>query len=171
VNDTSEPQRKRSPYRLTLTLTFKEEISKGKDSSPSNEPDNTVPATSNLNGNNDNSTQADPFAGALRFPSEELGEDAYPGSEEENEPDPNDVWEVISGPLPKAARIEAQKLGDLVVRESERIARKFKKSRREVVFAAGLGIRPARKSNPCNMFRKWYAHQNPRKKEESEWFF
>jgi hypothetical protein len=48
-----------------------------------------------------------------------------------------DTQEVVPGPLSKEARGEAQKLGNLVVEESERIAHKFKKSRREIMLTAG----------------------------------
>jgi hypothetical protein len=80
--------------------------------------------------------------------------------------DADDEWEVISGPLSKEARAEAQQLGALVAEMAEKIARKYKKSRREVVLAAGLGVRAARSRNPYNMFRKWYAHHHS--KGESE---
>ena len=78
----------------------------------------------------------------------------------------DDNWEVISGPLSKEARTEAQQLGVLVAELAEKIARKYKKSRREVVLAAGLGVRAARTRNPHNMFRRWYAHHHSRGESE-----
>jgi hypothetical protein len=57
--------------------------------------------------------------------------------------------------------LEAQKLASIVAEEAERIARKYKKSVREIMLAAGLGIRVARSKNPFNMFKKWYAHHYP----------
>ena len=70
-------------------------------------------------------------------------------------------WQLVSGPLSKEARMEAQMLGAHVVEEAERVARKFRKSRREILIAAGLTSRAARTRNPCNMFKRWYAHNNP----------
>ena len=80
----------------------------------------------------------------------------------DDEEDPCGAWEIISGPLSSAARLEAQQLGSLVSEFAEKIARKYKKSRREVMLAAGLGVRAARARNPYNMFKKWYAHHHSR---------
>ena len=85
---------------------------------------------------------------------------------EHDEDESNDKWEVISGPLSKEAHAEAQQLGALVAEMAEKIARKYKKSRREVVLAAGLSVRAARTRNPHNMFRKWYAHHHSRGESE-----
>jgi hypothetical protein len=74
-----------------------------------------------------------------------------------------DNVELTPGPLSKDARQEAQELGNLVVKESERIAAKYKKSRREIMLAAGLTTRESRAPNHFNMFRKWYAHHHPMK--------
>ena len=135
------------------------------------EPSDLAPAGSNLNGAN-TLTDPDPFAGAIRFPSEEPDNNA--GNENEEEGDEIDCeeasgWAVVSGPLSKEARAEAEKLGAFVAKESERIARKFKKSKREIILAAGLGLRSARSPNTFNMFKKWYAHHNPRQDNECEW--
>ena len=92
------------------------------------------------------------------------------GSEDASS-DGGDTLELAPGPLSKEARNEAQQLGNLVIEESERIARTFKKSRREIMLAAGLSTRPARGANRFNMFRRWYAHQNPMKNTNSESIF
>jgi hypothetical protein len=76
--------------------------------------------------------------------------------------DPDGTWEIVSGPFSNAARLEAQQFGLLVSEMAEKIARKYKKSRREVMLAAGLGVRAARARNPFNMFKKWYAHHHSR---------
>lgn len=78
-----------------------------------------------------------------------------------------DTRELAPGPLSKEARNEAQKLGDFVVEESQRIALKFKKSRREIMLAAGLSTRGGRGANSFNMFKKWYAHHNPKRETTS----
>ena len=89
--------------------------------------------------------------------------DAVISSEEQEEGEHPDSWLKVSGPLPKAARVEAQQLAALVTQEAEKIARKYQKNTREVILAAGLGVRAARTRNPFNMFKKWYAHHNPNK--------
>jgi hypothetical protein len=96
--------------------------------------------------------------------SKPVDDDELEGNEDKDEAD--DKWEVISRPLSKDARAEAQQLGALVAEMAEKIARKYKKSRCEVVLAAGLGVRAAHSRNLYNMFRKWYAHHHP--KGESE---
>jgi hypothetical protein len=90
--------------------------------------------------------------------------------EDEDEDEDDNKWEVISGPLPRDARAEAQQLGALVAETAEKIARKYKKSRREVVLAAGLSVRAARARNPHNMFKKWYAHNHSRGESEYPYF-
>jgi hypothetical protein len=70
-------------------------------------------------------------------------------------------WQKVPGPLPQAAYTEAQELAALIKSEAEKIARKYKKSTRQVMHAAGLGIRAARARNTYNMFKKWYAHHHP----------
>jgi hypothetical protein len=80
----------------------------------------------------------------------------------------DDTWEITSGPLPNEARMEAQQLAEYVVEESNRIARKFKKSRREIVLAAGLDARPSRSRSTYNDFKRWYAHHNPDVAKNSE---
>jgi hypothetical protein len=85
--------------------------------------------------------------------------------------DEEDTRQAVPGPLSKEARSEAQKLGNLVVEESERIARKFKKSRHKIMLAAGLSTRPARGTNRYNMFKRWYANNNPMKNTDSESIF
>lgn len=77
-------------------------------------------------------------------------------------------WIKTPGPLSKAARAEAQEFALKVTREAERIARKYKKSTRDVMLAAGLGVRTSRSKNPFNMFKKWYAHHNPKGSRESK---
>jgi hypothetical protein len=89
-------------------------------------------------------------------------EDEYIGDDIE------DTWPLAPGPLPKEARQEAMNLASFVVEGSERIARKFKKSRREIMLAAGLSTREARAPNPFNLYRKWYAHHIARKDKSSE---
>ena len=92
-------------------------------------------------------------------------------SADENEDDteddaPTDLWHKVPGPLSKEGKQEAQKLGSLVDSEAERIGRKYHKSKREIIMAAGLGVRSARAKNSYNMFMKWYAHHHPRNDHE-----
>jgi hypothetical protein len=89
-------------------------------------------------------------------------QDAEDG-DEEAEIDGEDRWTKTPGPLPKTAKAEAQAFGARVTEEAERIARKYKKSTRDVMLAAGLGIRTSRGKNPLNMFKRWYAHHHPNK--------
>lgn len=119
------------------------------------------------------SAEPDPLAGAIRFSPDP--NDDVPGYGEENEGEQleeNDddckTWGVGSGPLSKEARLEAQQLGDSVVKESERIAKKFNKSRREIILAAGLGFRSSRMPNRFNMFKKWYSHHHEPAEGECE---
>ena len=51
--------------------------------------------------------------------------------------------------------------GDRVSWEAEEIARKYKKSVRDVLLAAGLGICASRTKNSANAFKTWYAFHNP----------
>jgi hypothetical protein len=161
----------------TLTLTRKSEIAKAKDLAvrlhDESELSNLVPAVSSLNGD-DRSTEPDPFTGAFRFspePNDDVpgyGKENEEAQLEENESDCEGTRGVLSGPLSKEARLEAQRLGDVVVKESERIAQKFNKSRREIIMAAGLGFRSARTANSFNMFKKWYSYHNARRTDECE---
>ena len=93
---------------------------------------------------------------------DKTGSKAAAANDVADEEDPDGTWEIISGPLSSAARLEAQQFGLLVSEMAEKIARKYKKSRREVMLAAGLGVHAARARNPFNMFKKWYAHHHSR---------
>jgi hypothetical protein len=98
------------------------------------------------------------------------GQDAEDGADvwvdieellDDNE-DPSDVdWKCVSGPLPQAARDEAEKLGRYVVKQANRIGRKHFKSRREIMLAAGLSVRQARPDSLINTYRRWYAVHHP----------
>jgi hypothetical protein len=170
-NDASDFQSEKTDIIL-ISPDPKIETANAKDPSLLNEPEvnNMVTATSEPN--DDNTPEPDPFAGAIRFSSEERNEETPTGeNEKETESESEETWEAVSGPLSKEARCEAKKLGDYVANESERIGHKFKKSRREVILAAGLGIRSARAANPFNMYKKWFAQHNPRQKDESELVF
>jgi hypothetical protein len=116
--------------------------------------------------NNGDPKQADTPTDALVDDGDDEG---HEGADDEAREETEEPWQLASGPLSKEARLEAQKLGARVVEESERIARKFKKSRREILIAAGLAARAARSRNPCNMFKRWYAHKHPRKNTQSEY--
>jgi hypothetical protein len=87
-------------------------------------------------------------------------QDTDDGDEEANDA-PEDRWTKSPGPLSKAAKAEAQAFAARVTAEAEQIARKHKKSTRDIMLAAGLGIRASRSKNPFNMFKKWYAHHHP----------
>jgi hypothetical protein len=82
-------------------------------------------------------------------------------TEDDDEEQSDGQWPRVTGPLPKAAKEEAIRLAEYVMAEAEKIARKYKKSTREIMLAAGLGVRASRSKNPMNMFRKWYSHQHP----------
>jgi hypothetical protein len=86
--------------------------------------------------------------------------------DDDNTIEASDTWPKVSGPLPKEGRLEAQRLAAAVTEEAEKIARKYKKSVRDIMLAAGLGIRAARTRNPHNMFKRWYAHHHPNKDSE-----
>jgi hypothetical protein len=97
--------------------------------------------------------------------SDENGDDDETGNDIADDA-PEDAWSKVTGPLSKEGKREAQKLGLMVSTEAERIARKYHKGRRQILLAAGLGVRPARAKNPYNMFIKWYAHHHPRNDRE-----
>ena len=67
--------------------------------------------------------------------------------------------------MPHAARDEAQKLARHVVDLANQLGRKYKKSRREIMLAGGLGIRPSRPDTLINIYRKWYAAHHPNEKK------
>lgn len=79
---------------------------------------------------------------------------------------PSDAdWVCVSGPLPQAARDEAQKLGRYIVKQANSLGRKYKKSRREIMLAAGLGVRTSRPDDSLiNIYRRWYATHYPNEK-------
>ena len=74
-------------------------------------------------------------------------------------------WECVSGPLPQAARYDAQKFARHIVKLANNLGRKYKKSRREIMLAAGLSVRPSRPDTHINIFRRWYAAHHPNDKK------
>lgn len=75
-------------------------------------------------------------------------------------------WVKVSGPFPTAAKMAAVQLGRTTRFEAAKIARRFKKTPREVLIHAGLGVRSSRlSSNASNKFRSWYAAHNPKPKD------
>lgn len=137
-------------------------------------PNDMAPAASTINDDS-----IDPFAGAITFSDAEERPDKdvhSPGGSENQQVDemePEGTWEApTGGSLSNEAQKEARELGDFVRKESDRIALKFKKSRREVILAAGLALRAGRRPNCFNMFRKWYSHLNPRDDaKESKYYY
>jgi hypothetical protein len=76
-------------------------------------------------------------------------------------------WACVSGPLPQAAREEAQKLGRDIIKQANRLGRKYKKSRREIMLAAGLTVRTSRPDSLINIYRRWYATHFPNEKRRT----
>ena len=72
-------------------------------------------------------------------------------------------WKCVKGPLPKSGRQEACKLGRHIVHEANKLACKYKKSRRDTMLAAGLGVRASRPDLAINTFRRWYSVHHPNK--------
>jgi hypothetical protein len=72
-------------------------------------------------------------------------------------------WKCVKGPLPDSGRQEARKLGRHIVHEANKLARKYKKSRRDIMLAAGLGVRASRPDLTINTFRRWYSVHHPNK--------
>jgi hypothetical protein len=72
-------------------------------------------------------------------------------------------WKCVKGPLPDSGRKEARKLGRHIVHEANKLARKYKKSRRDIMLAAGLGVRASRPDLAINTFRRWYSVHHPNK--------
>ena len=70
-------------------------------------------------------------------------------------------WKCVRGPLPEAGRKEVRKLGKHIVHEANKLARKYKKSRRDIMLAAGLGVRASRPDMPINTYRRWYSVHYP----------
>jgi hypothetical protein len=73
----------------------------------------------------------------------------------------------VSGPLPQAAREEAQKLGRDIIKQANRLGRKYKKSRREIMLAVGLTVRTSRPDSLINIYRRWYATHFPNEKRRT----
>jgi hypothetical protein len=80
--------------------------------------------------------------------------------EEDNNSDDDEPGNV-HGPMSKDAVKEAAELGKRTRKTAELIARKYGKTVRNVMIAAGLGIQNARKSNFSNLWKVWYAHHHP----------
>jgi hypothetical protein len=72
-------------------------------------------------------------------------------------------WKCVRGPLPDAGRQEARKFGKHIVREANKLARKYKKSRRDIMLAAGIGVRASRPDLAINTYRRWYSMHHPNK--------
>jgi hypothetical protein len=100
-------------------------------------------------------------------PDEEEAEAIADGEpEDEDAAEAEEDWVKSTGPLPNQARVEAQQLAAYLDQEVEKIARKYKKSTRDILLAAGLSIRSARTRSPNNMYKIWYAHHHPRDKSK-----
>ena len=76
---------------------------------------------------------------------------------------PVENWAKVTGPLPKAGKKAAVRLGKTARVGAAQIARSYGKSIRSIMIEAGLDIRHSRTGNIANSFKQWYAHMHPAK--------
>jgi hypothetical protein len=107
-------------------------------------------------------------------PEESVGASKMPTSRDEGGTLNDDIteqlkgWPLKPGPLPAEAAEGIEALQTMVIERAEALGREFGKSRREILIAAGLGLKGGRKENPANVYRKWYyaTHQKPENSED-----
>ena len=71
-------------------------------------------------------------------------------------------WQLKPGPISDEGMELIDEFQALVVERADEIGRYLGKSRRDILVAAGLGVKNGRKVNSANIFRKWYYATKPK---------
>ena len=71
-------------------------------------------------------------------------------------------WPLKPGPISDDSMKLIDEFRALVVERADEIGRHLGKSRRDILIAAGLGVKNGRKVNPATIFRKWYYATKPK---------
>ena len=101
---------------------------------------------------------------STRLTAEQKGKRPMSNEDDERE-ESDETTGLMHGPLSKEAVKEALALGKATRQSAEAIAKKYGKSARAVMIAAGLGIQNAREPNFSNQYKVWYAHHHPKPKD------
>ena len=71
-------------------------------------------------------------------------------------------WPLKPGLIPDESMELIDEFRALVVEHADEIGRYLGKSRRDILIAAGFGVKNGRKLNPATIFRKWYYATKPK---------